>query len=1483
MSAIAYAGPGTTTYQAKIIKPDGYPLEATSVNFKFTILDPLGSCILYAETYSAVNMSSTAGLVSFALGSGLKSFPASATTFENVFSNITPALTCDAGGPGIYTPGASDTRKIVMQFHDGAGWQTLPAMSINAVPYAMYANDSQKLGGVSATAFVQDSEIPTCAGGQALFYNGTMFSCVAVGGGGVTSSTITAALGFTPADGASVTAVISDVSTLTTYASNVSATVFSVSSTVSSLANSVSTLAVSTAASFSALTSSQWLTSGTTISYNSGSVGLGVSAPAAPLHVVKEWTTTGNLMGVFDSYGTDPSRISIRRANGSIVSPTAITSGQSLGNLNFRGHNGTDFSAGALAAITAFAAENFSPTNMGTALTFATTAVSGTGSSEKMRLSPAGYLGIGTVSPVTALDVSGGVRIGIENATCDTSYAGTLRYNSGVVEYCNGTSWSAFGVSGAGILAINGLTSGSQTFATGSAGTTPNVSSTGTIHTFNFPYASVGTTTAGVISNSDYQYFFNKAEAVSITTLSSTVAAVSSSVSTLSNTMASSFASVVSSQWVTNGANIYYAAGFVGVGAGTPNARLHLSSGSTTVAPLKITSGSLLSAAQSGAIEYDGYNLYFTDGTNSRYQLVGTPTPGIYDSVSALANSSGNILLYPGAGTVTVSASTASINSNTGALVIKGGLGVAGAANVAGALNASGAITTSAMVKATGYRANQGAPDNNDISTNGYAFGDDGDTGIFSPGSGGANGVLAFYANNGERLRINGYGIGIGTALPTAQLQVQKSSVASAALMIGGGLSGGPRIQTYGLDADPLGFMGLGSDMAGGPYESSNYFPVGNSTNGSMTFGSYNGASFSEKMRITASGRVGIGTSSPQAFFQVGDIAANTSAFIYAPGASGVTRLTADATANWIQSGQNLTNDSKKDLKFTSINGVSTWMTIQASSGNVGIGTTAPTAKLHIEGNAPTGYINSAYGNHFVINASGDGYGGSASPLVLSGDPVAGTGWKFVRGYADANGTPVEKFYIDGTGGGFFDGNVGIGTSTTTYKLNVRGEANFGPNSAWGENFIVGIDIPYHATGHTAATVGSTNGNLHLEAKNGYDTYINHYTSGTGRVLIATGNSVNGKVGVGTTSPNSKFDVAGDMTTRGAALRQTIGDTGAAPQWIRLGRWTSAQQGRNALIHIEGGTGYNADHVQISSADIQLRTSNGASTDGNGFCAAATVSVRGHASLLTAVKIVANAAGCAATAYDVYIYSSLFFGVGSFFTVDTDYTSTWTNNLLIGVADPGAASSSVFNAPLQNMFQNTSYFNGGSYFTGGNVGINVSVAPAYNLDVSGTFRVSGQAYTNTGTANFSVLSDIRYKDIKGSYDRGLAEILKIETIRYKYKLENPLGSDSANEYVGVSAQNIQQVIPEAVELHKDKEHEYLTMNTSPILWTMLNAIKQLYAKVVVLFENDRQQSREIASSNSRVEKLEQENQNLKKENEAVKARLERLEKLLESK
>jgi hypothetical protein len=65
------------------------------------------------------------------------------------------------------------------------------------------------------------------------------------------------------------------------------------------------------------------------------------------------------------------------------------------------------------------------------------------------------------------------------------------------------------------------------------------------------------------------------------------------------------------------------ASGRVGIKIVSPTAQLHLPAGSNNAgtAPLKITSGSLLTTPEPGAIEFDGIHFYGTDSGGNRKQL----------------------------------------------------------------------------------------------------------------------------------------------------------------------------------------------------------------------------------------------------------------------------------------------------------------------------------------------------------------------------------------------------------------------------------------------------------------------------------------------------------------------------------------------------------------------------------------------------------------------------------------------------------------------------------------------------------------------------------------------------------------------------------------------------------------------------------------------------------------------------------------------
>jgi hypothetical protein len=54
-------------------------------------------------------------------------------------------------------------------------------------------------------------------------------------------------------------------------------------------------------------------------------------------------------------------------------------------------------------------------------------------------------VGVGTQSPVVALDVAGALKIGNGGEACTGALAGAMRYNVGtnIVEYCNGSAWGS--------------------------------------------------------------------------------------------------------------------------------------------------------------------------------------------------------------------------------------------------------------------------------------------------------------------------------------------------------------------------------------------------------------------------------------------------------------------------------------------------------------------------------------------------------------------------------------------------------------------------------------------------------------------------------------------------------------------------------------------------------------------------------------------------------------------------------------------------------------------------------------------------------------------------------------------------------------------------------------------------------------------------------------------------------------------------------
>lgn len=235
------------------------------------------------------------------------------------------------------------------------------------------------------------------------------------------------------------------------------------------------------------------------------------------------------------------------------------------------------------------------------------------------------------------------------------------------------------------------------------------------------------------------------------------------------------------------------------------------------------------------------------------------------------------------------------------------------------------------------------------------------------------NGNGSSVTPNALAVASNGY-VGVGTTTPKYQLQVQKNS-ANPALMIGGGYPGGPRIQTYGLDADPNAWMGLGTDMGGGPYEHSIYFPSAGP--GKLTIGNYNGSTYNTRMTVLANGNVGIGTSTPG--FQLHVANGN----IGISGGNPRLYMSANGYSNRVMDVN--TNGNWRLYREGGPEGTMVFMEI-APNGNVGIGNSAPAAKLSVVGKTQIADGTQCAGCVFTSDANGVG------SWVKGGDQNNGTG-----------------------------------------------------------------------------------------------------------------------------------------------------------------------------------------------------------------------------------------------------------------------------------------------------------------------------------------------------------------------------------------------------------------------------------------------------------------------------------------------------------
>jgi len=276
--------------------------------------------------------------------------------------------------------------------------------------------------------------------------------------------------------------------------------------------------------------------------------------------------------------------------------------------------------------------------------------------------------------------------------------------------------------------------------------------------------------------------------------------------------------------------------------------------------------------------------------------------------------------------------------------------------------------------------------------------------------------------NNVERMRIDSDGnVGIGTTSPPKKLSISGTKNTSI-IRLGSTTNGSS--WSIGDKIGAIEFSSADGSGAGSGVKASISYEVEAGTTGSTnsmvfsTAGTSAGTNNTERMRITAAGNVGIGTTSPSQKLEISTAAGNSSI-----------RLSGGAANNETYDiGQGIAGVSNGGFSFMNVATGTETMVFQYSTGNVGIGTTSPAYQLTLGGNAVGSTeglrindpSNAAYGAHFSFS--------DTPSEVWIGGVTNNTYNSAISIHRDT----TRAITID------INSNVGIGTTNPGSKLDVK-------------------------------------------------------------------------------------------------------------------------------------------------------------------------------------------------------------------------------------------------------------------------------------------------------------------------------------------------------------------------------------------------------------------------------------------------------------
>jgi len=701
--------------------------------------------------------------------------------------------------------------------------------------------------------------------------------------------------------------------------------------------------------------------------------------------------------------------------------------------------------------------------------------------------------------------------------------------------------------------------------------------------------------------------------------------------------------------------------------------------------------------------------------------------------------------------------------------------------------------------------------------------------------------------------------VGIGTATPSGQLEVKSAANTHNALFL--------NTTTAAAWADSIVFQEAGTSKA-----SIQHHP-GVLAGGLLFNTGGAGSPANTRMAIDSTGNVGIGTAAPaykltvldaggSTFRVSGDastvsvgaqsnhnlsILANGSSRIYventgnvgigtaAPGAKLEVAGQVKITGGVPGVGKVLTSDAAGLASWGSAGGASQWTTvvndIYYNLGNVGIGTASPASPLTVtrDGSDDIGTTFRGVGTFRKADGSKGMYLGydTLSQMASFLSQGASSGFSFTTHNGTAWG---ERMRIHS------DGNVGIGTTGPAALLDVNG------------NVIMRGGVFNSYDPNTPANF------LHRLTHGGLgDAALQLYNAGTLKIqLSANGNSYfnnAGNVGIGIASPNAKLEV---RKANPALLNLRL----ASPEGGNMLQFSDEVDyvsyiGIDATNHYLGfGAGGITDMV-LKAGNVGIGTAapgeklyvlmpGAESTFGGNGAAAVLASNAGPAVIATSVSgdIIRGYQG-AAQVFVVKNNGNVGIGTASpLYKLDVVGSnpdariagSSTTDSARLMFFDNGPAPNQIWVNGIWRAQQGSSYV----VANGGAVGV---------------FLVSG------ATA-WSATSDERVKHVYGSIENSLEKISSLRRVYFKFKKDDKAAS---RMHVGVIAQDVRAVLPEAVDENSDG---ILSVRYTDLVPLLIGGIQDLESKNDALKAENNALEKRVEAKNSdleaRIEKLEKE-------------------------